>query len=539
MHKTHQPRTIYDSNAGTLDLYWDANGNLAQMIDCKQNSGRLHEWDVKRNSRTEKSPVDSSRSKCGARVCQSKHRTQLDRLRFVLGEKFAGYYGYDANGERVYKLTGISNLGQVNSGSIKAQAIFDDAVLYPNPYIVISQTGYTKHYYAGTERLATVIGGGGFGDMESPIDKPTQREQEIVYAFDKQYQQSDPFWQGMVMSYPVPTENIEGEQRGELEYLCQPTILDYVDVQFKWDILLGSIMQYTQNGPDKDVYFTHSDHLGSANWITDYTGAPIQYIHYAPYGELIDNQVPYGYDERYKFTGKERDWETGYDYFGARYWWLGGTWLSVDPLASDYPQITPYAYGLWNPVKYIDPDGRKCTLSVNYKTNTITISAKYYALKGDSRYAQKAANFWNNQKGLTYTAKDGTNYSVQFALNVYSSKNPEKDAGTDDNTFKTVSMLGTNIEGYKKTGVTEANYKISVVDAYKEETTAAHEVGHTLMNVQGGKESEHTTTGVMTKSISDKGRSASVSQETVNSIVESNGFKQNPTLWQRIRSWFE
>ena len=96
MHKTHQPRTMYDPNNGTLDLYWDANGNLAQMIGCKQNSGRLHEWDVKRNSRTEKSPVDSSRSKCGARVCQSKHRTQFDRLRFVLGDKHAGYYGYDA-----------------------------------------------------------------------------------------------------------------------------------------------------------------------------------------------------------------------------------------------------------------------------------------------------------------------------------------------------------------------------------------------------------------------------------------------------------
>ena len=81
MHKTHQPRTIYDSNAGTMDLYWDANGNLAQVIGCKQNSGRLHEWDVKRNS-----------------------------LRFVLGEKYAGYYGYDANGERVYKLTATNSL---------------------------------------------------------------------------------------------------------------------------------------------------------------------------------------------------------------------------------------------------------------------------------------------------------------------------------------------------------------------------------------------------------------------------------------------
>lgn len=44
----------------------------------------------------------------------------------------------------------------------------------------------------------------------------------------------------------------------------------------------------------------------------------IQYIHYAPYGELIENQhIGSWYDERYKFTGKERDWETGYDYFGA------------------------------------------------------------------------------------------------------------------------------------------------------------------------------------------------------------------------------
>ena len=52
---------------------------------------------------------------------------------------------------------------------------------------------------------------------------------------------------------------------------------------------------------------THGDHLGSANWITDGGGMPIQYIHYAPYGELIDNQQATQYDERYKFTGKERD----------------------------------------------------------------------------------------------------------------------------------------------------------------------------------------------------------------------------------------
>ena len=90
----------------------------------------------------------------------------------VLGDSYAGYYRYDANGERVYKLIGTNTTSQLNSANPYAQAIFDDAVLYPNPYIVISKTGYTKHYYAGTERLATVIGGGGFGDMDAPRDKP-------------------------------------------------------------------------------------------------------------------------------------------------------------------------------------------------------------------------------------------------------------------------------------------------------------------------------------------------------------------------------
>ena len=144
-----------------------------------------------------------------------------------------------------------------------------------------------------------------------------------------------------------------------MDYQCKPTELVMVDILNPPDILLKSISINEQNnGPEKEVFFYHGDHLGSANWITDIYGKPIQYIHYAPYGELIDNQVPYGYDERYKFTGKERDEETGYDYFGARYYWQTGHWLSVDPLAGDYPQISPYAYCAWNPIKYKDPDGR-------------------------------------------------------------------------------------------------------------------------------------------------------------------------------------
>ena len=59
------------------------------------------------------------------------------------------------------------------------------------------------------------------------------------------------------------------------------------------------------------------------------------------------------------FSGKEKDAETGYGYFGARYMdhELMSMWLSIDPMADKYPSISPYAYCAWNPVKLVDPDG--------------------------------------------------------------------------------------------------------------------------------------------------------------------------------------
>ena len=58
-------------------------------------------------------------------------------------------------------------------------------------------------------------------------------------------------------------------------------------------------------------------------------------------------------------SGKERDEETGYGYFGARYMnhELMTMWLSVDPMSDKYPSISPYAYCAWNPVKLVDPNG--------------------------------------------------------------------------------------------------------------------------------------------------------------------------------------
>ena len=60
----------------------------------------------------------------------------------------------------------------------------------------------------------------------------------------------------------------------------------------------------------------------------------------------IDYQYPYYSQFVSSFTGKERDEETGYGYFGARYMdhELMTMWLSVDPMSDKYPSIqkTPY-----------------------------------------------------------------------------------------------------------------------------------------------------------------------------------------------------
>lgn len=112
-----------------------------------------------------------------------------------------------------------------------------------------------------------------------------------------------------------------------------------------------------QHDEQEYVYYYHGDHLGSASWITNYNGDAVQHLQYLPY---VDKRTS-GYSERFLFTGKERDEETGYGYFGARYMdhELMTGWLSVDPMSDKYPSISPYNYCMWNPVKLKDPDGRE------------------------------------------------------------------------------------------------------------------------------------------------------------------------------------
>ena len=184
--------------------------------------------------------------------------------------------------------------------------------------------------------------------------------------------------------------------------------------------------------------------IGSASWITDHNGEPVQHLVYLPFGEELANERMSGYSERFTFTGKELDEETGYSYFGARYYapTTLAAWLSVDPMADKYPSISPYAYCAWNPVKLVDPDGRDVEIIKDDENKKVTIRANFYYNKEDigadadvfMKGFNAALNSWGKdiQEALGDGSLGANGYEVIFEFNTINCSDPEKSAMNDN-----------------------------------------------------------------------------------------------------------
>src|SRR5690606_38207634 len=87
--------------------------------------------------------------------------------------------------------------------------------------------------------------------------------------------------------------------------------------------------------PTTRLRYQLDDHLGTALLEVDEAGAVITYEEYHPYGTTAwyaEKSAIQVSAKRYRYTGKERDEETGLSYHGARYYapWLG-RWTAADP----------------------------------------------------------------------------------------------------------------------------------------------------------------------------------------------------------------
>jgi RHS repeat-associated protein len=133
---------------------------------------------------------------------------------------------------------------------------------------------------------------------------------------------------------------------------------------------IGSIdVTWSGSTPTYSRQYYVKDHLGSIRLVKGSGGTILSARNYYPYGELQQEYINSSYNARYKFTGKERDVESGLDYFGARYYNSElGRWYSVDPMASKYPGWSPYNFCLNNPISNIDPNGKELPVYVGVET---------------------------------------------------------------------------------------------------------------------------------------------------------------------------
>jgi RHS repeat-associated protein len=151
----------------------------------------------------------------------------------------------------------------------------------------------------------------------------------------------------------------------------------------EYDLTTGSLKkEYVYGGkgllatvePGTGTRYTTSDHLGSPRVVTNSSGGVVSRHDYMPFGEELGagagaRTTAMGFvvndGVRQKFTSKERDTETGLDYFNARYYASSqGRFPSPDPLyytslrPSDPQQFNLYSYVRNAPLVMVDPDGR-------------------------------------------------------------------------------------------------------------------------------------------------------------------------------------
>jgi RHS repeat-associated protein len=112
--------------------------------------------------------------------------------------------------------------------------------------------------------------------------------------------------------------------------------------------------------PPRTDRYQLQDHLGSSAWELDTTGATINHEEYMPYGRtayVLGKAGADGARKRYRYSGKERDEETGLYYYGARYYapWCM-RWSSCDPLGYE-DGLNPYLFVHCNPLRNIDTLG--------------------------------------------------------------------------------------------------------------------------------------------------------------------------------------
>ena len=297
-------------------------------------------------------------------------------------------YTYNASGERIIKSHGTMEGVYINGAP---QGITfhetDNFTLYPASILTVNKNRFTKHYFIGSQRIASRIGTGLFNNVYGRNGSyVTAGQQDYAERMNQIQKQKETYYKQQGIAPGVPTEKGaygDPENTG-VGYNAVLTELGNHDVPQGWvqtprpnttpNTNPGPLVSWNDpSNPDdpqagygyipndttkEETFFYHSDHLGSTSYITDDKGNITQYDAYLPYGELLVDEYSSSEDMPYKFNGKEMDSETGLYYYGARYMnSVISIWNTPDALIEAKPFVSSYTYCLGNPILLIDPDG--------------------------------------------------------------------------------------------------------------------------------------------------------------------------------------
>ena len=297
-------------------------------------------------------------------------------------------YTYNASGERIIKSHGTMEGVYIN-GAPQGFTFHetDNFTLYPASILTVNKNRFTKHYFIGSQRIASRIGTGLFNNVYGRNGSyVTAGQQDYAERMNQIQKQKETYYKQQGIAPGVPTEKGaygDPENTG-VGYNAVLTELGNHDVPQGWvqtprpnttpNTNPGPLVSWNDpSNPDdpqagygyipndttkEETFFYHSDHLGSTSYITDDKGNITQYDAYLPYGELLVDEYSSSEDMPYKFNGKEMDSETGLYYYGARYMnSVISIWNTPDALIEAKPFVSSYTYCLGNPILLIDPDG--------------------------------------------------------------------------------------------------------------------------------------------------------------------------------------
>ena len=229
--------------------------------------------------------------------------------------------------------------------------------------------------------------------------------------------------------------------------------------------------------------FLTADHLGSTRLVTNAGGGVVERTDYLAFGDEIVSSTGsprlsvtgYTADSgiQQKFTGKERDAETGLDYFGARYFSAAqGRFTNPDPLVwqswqsgnddekarflefiSDPQNFNQYAYVRNNPLSSIDPSGLYTCSGTEEQCRNLEAQLVEARKSNDSKVSRAAGAYGaagvDNGVGVSFSDEQASGHGTTGFVTVVNGK-----TGESSNRIDVVLSAGQFSGGAAATSVT-------------------------------------------------------------------------------------